>query len=81
MKVTVKLFAVARQLAGADSLELEVPARATVADVRRELVKRVPRLDQFGQQLRFAVNADYADDTMTVPAGAEVACIPPVSGG
>ncbi len=81
MNVTVKLFAVAKQLAAADLVHLELPTGATVADIRRELVKRLPRLDQFGRQLRFAVNADYADDTMTIPAGAEVACIPPVSGG
>jgi molybdopterin converting factor small subunit len=29
----------------------------------------------------FAVNAEYADDQAVIPAGAQVACIPPVSGG
>jgi molybdopterin converting factor small subunit len=29
----------------------------------------------------FAINAEYATDATIVPAGAEIACIPPVSGG
>jgi sulfur-carrier protein len=81
MKVSVKLFAVARQWAGADSVELDLPTPATVATVRKALLTRLPQLAQFGSQLRFAVNADYADDSLAVCAGSDVACIPPVSGG
>jgi molybdopterin converting factor small subunit len=29
----------------------------------------------------FAINAEYAGDATPIPAGAEIACIPPVSGG
>ncbi len=81
MIVTVKLFAVARQLAGADKIELDMNGAITVADVRRKLVEQLPHLAQFGPQLRFAVNAEYADDATPLPANSEVACIPPVSGG
>jgi molybdopterin converting factor subunit 1 len=81
VKVRVQLFAVARQWAQADSLEVEVPLPATVADLRQALLARVPGLAQFGPQLRFAVNANYADDSTPIPADAQVACIPPVSGG
>jgi sulfur-carrier protein len=81
VKVRVQLFAIARQWAEASVVELEVPPDATVADIRQALLTRLPQLAQFGSQLRFAVNADYADDSMPLPAAAEVACIPPVSGG
>jgi molybdopterin converting factor subunit 1 len=81
MIVNVRLFAVARQLAGAETIALDLPRSVTVADVRQNLITRLPPLAQFGSQLRFAVNAEYADDAMPVPANAEVACIPPVSGG
>jgi molybdopterin synthase catalytic subunit/molybdopterin synthase sulfur carrier subunit len=81
MKIRVKLFAVGRQWAGADSVEVEVPVDATVGTVRQALLARLPQLAQFGSQLRFAVNADYANDSTAVPASADVACIPPVSGG
>jgi sulfur-carrier protein len=81
MNVDVQLFAVVRQWAGADSIQLDVPAGATVATLREKLLAKVPQLAAFGTQLRFAVNADYADDNTQIPAAAVVACIPPVSGG
>jgi molybdopterin converting factor subunit 1 len=81
MKLTIQMFAVARDLAGAASVEVEVPEGATVGDVRAALIARVPGLAAMQKHLMFAVNADYAQDTTFVPMGAEVACIPPVSGG
>jgi molybdopterin synthase catalytic subunit/molybdopterin synthase sulfur carrier subunit len=81
MKVSVKLFAVAKQWAETDSVELDLPADARVADLRKSLVCCLPRLEQFGPHLRFAVNSEYANEETTIPASAEIACIPPVSGG
>ena len=81
MNVRVKLFAVAKQTAGADSIELVVPEGATVATVRDALVERLPALAAVRRHLMLAVNADYAADSRVVTSGDEVACIPPVSGG
>ena len=81
MKIEVKLFAVARQWAGADRVELDLPDAPTVGAARHALLARLPKLARFGSQLRFAVNADYADDNTKISAGSDVACIPPVSGG
>ncbi|MCC7086078.1 MAG: MoaD/ThiS family protein [Pirellulales bacterium] len=81
MKIQVKLFAAARQWAGADSVELEMSDKPLVADLRRALTSRLPRLEQFGPQLRFAVDSEFADDDTPISAQTEVACIPPVSGG
>ena len=81
MNVRVQLFAVARQWAGAETVELELPAEATIGALRKAMIEKLPKLEQFGPLLRFAVNSEYADDAMQIPGGAEVACIPPVSGG
>jgi sulfur-carrier protein len=81
MKVNVKLFAVAKQWAEADAVELELPTDANIADLRTSLLNQLPRLEKFGPHLRFAVNSEYADEETRIPTGAEVACIPPVSGG
>jgi len=81
MLLRVKLFAFAKQAAQADHVELEVPVGATVADVRRALVARLPDLAAAERHLMFAVGADYAADGRVVAATDEVACIPPVSGG
>ncbi len=79
--IRVKLFAVAKQVAGADAVELALQEGATVADVRRALLERYPSLTKLAKLLLFAVNGEYADDAMTIHPDAEVACIPPVSGG
>lgn len=81
MIVKVKLFAVAKQAAGRDSIELELPPEAVIADVRRALVAAVPGLASAAKHLMFAVGTDYAADTKIVGPTDEVACIPPVSGG
>lgn len=81
MKVHVKLFAVARQRTGQESIEVEVPAGATVRQLRGALVEQFPALADVIAHARLAVNNDYAADNMTIPAAAEVAIIPPVSGG
>ncbi len=81
MKVTVRLFAIARAAASDESVLLELPETATISDVRRALVSRLPKLAPLEASLRFAVNEDYASDDTTIKATDELACIPPVSGG
>jgi molybdenum cofactor cytidylyltransferase len=82
VQVTVRLFALARQRAGRAEVELDVPAPVTVAAVKRALAATLPVLAPLVPQLMIAINSDYAsDDQRLIPPGAEVAAIPPVSGG
>jgi molybdopterin synthase catalytic subunit len=82
MTVTVRLFAVLRELAGSDSLELELPEGATVEDAMGELSAR-PELGGALARMRvvMAVNRDYASAGTRLGTGDELALIPPVSGG
>jgi MoaE-MoaD fusion protein len=82
MTVTVRLFAILRERAGRDSVEIELPEGATVGDAFErlaaapglgELVERMP--------LRMAVNREYASNATAIAAGDELALIPPISGG
>ena len=77
----VLLFAAARDLAGAESAAVELPAGATVADLRAELARRFPALASLLAKSAVAVNHDFADDTHVIGPADEVAVIPPVSGG
>ena len=81
MRICVKLFAVARQRVGRDVVELDVFGEPTVASLRGALVKAYPALADVLPHVRFAVNSEYASDAQVIPAAAEVAVIPPVSGG
>jgi molybdopterin converting factor subunit 1 len=79
--VSVRLFAVARQLAGRESIELELPADATIAELRAQLAAEVPDLSSVLPHVLFAIGSDYARDSERISEGAQIACIPPVSGG
>jgi molybdopterin converting factor subunit 1 len=81
MRVTVRLFARLRDLAGEGELTREVPAGATVATVWRGLVAEFPAMAQYQTAISSAVNDDYARMDAPVADGDEVAFLPPVSGG
>lgn len=81
MKVEVKLFAVARQLAGKSTLTLQLPPGATAGDLRRAMAEACPELSDIIQSMAIAVNHEYVPDEAAIDPGAEIACIPPVSGG
>jgi molybdopterin synthase catalytic subunit len=78
--VTVLYFAVAREAAGTDSETLPA-APASVAALREVLATRHPALARVLPRCRLALDQEFARDEDPVPDGAEVAVIPPVSGG
>lgn len=81
MKVVVQLFAEARDRAGTSAAALELPPSVTVAELRAALAARFPDLARLLSASRIAVSHEFADDSDPIPPGAEVAIIPPVSGG
>lgn len=80
MPLTLLYFAAAREAAGTSREALDA-SPGTVADLRRALVERHPGLARVLPRCRIAVNQEMVGDADAVPAGAEVAVIPPVSGG
>ena len=81
MNARVQMFAKAKELAGRDVVSLDLPMGATVADLRRALATEVPALVPILPHVMFAVNMEYAGENAVIPEHAELACIPPVSGG
>ncbi|MGN6258738.1 MAG: molybdopterin converting factor subunit 1 [Solirubrobacterales bacterium] len=83
MVLQVRLFAVLRERAGSDRLEIEVAEGATVAEALRALRARSEPLAEALEAMPvvMAVNRSYVDDGTTLTAGDELALIPPVSGG
>lgn len=81
MKVEVKLFAVAKQLAGAETVSIELSDDATVQDLRAALSEQYAELRDIVSRAMIAIDAEYATNNSLVPENAEVALIPPVSGG
>jgi molybdopterin converting factor subunit 1 len=81
MIVHVHLFARARDLAGISTLDVELPAEATVADLRRWLAEARPALAALLPRCAVAVDNDFVEDSCPLRDGSEVALLPPVSGG
>jgi molybdopterin converting factor subunit 1 len=81
MNVTVRLFARARDLAGADQIRVELPASATAADLRRQLAASVPALVGLLERSALAVGGEFAENDQLLSTDDEIALLPPVSGG
>jgi len=81
MNARVQFFALARQLAGTEFIEMVLADGATVGALRQALAEDRPELAPLLPHVLFAVNLEYAGDENAIPTGASIACIPPVSGG
>jgi molybdopterin converting factor subunit 1 len=81
MILRVKLFAVAKERAGRESVDVEIADGGTVRELRAALAAQHPLLADLIERVRLAVNSEYAREELVLPPGAEVAVIPPVSGG
>jgi molybdopterin converting factor subunit 1 len=81
MILYVRLFARARDLAGADTLTVELAPGSTVADLRRRLAALHPALAPLLERSALAVEHEFATADQPLKPEAEVALLPPVSGG
>jgi MoaE-MoaD fusion protein len=76
VEVTIRLFAMLRERAGAGEVTLDLPEGARVGDAIAALGEVAS-----GLPLVMAVNREYAPEDRVLDPGDELALIPPVSGG
>ncbi len=81
IRVNVKFFAIARDIAGTDETILSIPEGSTPSAVLESLAKSYPDLREWMGHLRVAVNCEYTEGDAILNDRDEVALIPPVSGG
>ena len=82
MIVRIRLFAILREQAGVQSIDVELEDDATVADALRALGEEERLSDLLARlPVQMAVNRDYATPETRLRADDELALIPPVSGG
>ena len=83
MLVTIRYFASVREALGQGSEQLDTPA-ATLGGLRDELIARggvwADSLAR-GRAVRMALNQVMSEESAPLPAQAEVAFFPPVTGG
>jgi sulfur-carrier protein len=83
MDVNVRYFASLREALGPQQ-QLQLAEGSTLATLRDTLIASSPRHAEVlarGRAVRCALNQQMADEATPIPAGAEVAFFPPVTGG
>jgi molybdopterin converting factor subunit 1 len=82
MRVRVLLFAMLRERAGRDSLDLDLADGATAGDAIAAIAERAGLGDVLDRMpVGIALNREYVRGDAALADGDEVALIPPVSGG
>lgn len=81
MRIRLVAFASAADALGVGETEIELPDGADVARLRSELEARHPEVAALWSRLAVAVDGEIAGPETALPDGAEVALLPPVSGG
>jgi molybdopterin synthase catalytic subunit len=81
IKITALLFGQAREMAGGQTITLELDQPATVASAFAALKSLHPKLAAMERSLMFAVNEEYASPSHPLAEGDNLAILPPVSGG
>lgn len=81
MNISVRFFAHLRERTTQGELILEVSQDVKVLDLKEMLASRYPQLGNTLDNVITSINRKFATDDDTIPAGAEVAFFPPVSGG
>lgn len=75
----VLLFAGLAESCGCSEVTVELPHGGTIAALRQVAAQALPGLE--GATYRVALNNRYVEETDVVPRHAELAFLPPVSGG
>lgn len=79
--MTVLFFAAAREAAGCQRAELDLPEGATAGQAKALVLERFPGLVRFAAALQLAVDRELAPVEQELHEGAELALLPPVAGG
>lgn len=79
--ITLLFFATFRERAGTKQSQVNIPAGATVADMKLVVRDKFPEMPIDDGSILVSVNKEYAFDHEEIPNNAEVALFPPVSGG
>ena len=81
MFVTILFFAQARERAGCASEPLELPDGSRVTDALAAIARRHPALEGLWPHLAIAADGVLVPGDAVLRGGAELALLPPVSGG
>lgn len=81
IKITVRYFAQARDLAGQKEEHLELPGLLRVHEAVSKIMETHPRLRELQQASRIVVNGRMTDENIELKDGDVIVLVPPTAGG
>lgn len=81
IEVKILFFAHLKEIAGVSHTQITLPSGSRVADLKVALLDRFPQIENRLATTLVSINQQFATDADPIPAGAEIALFPPVSGG
>jgi len=79
--IRVLFFGMLKEIVGFSEDRLEIVEGATLADVFSHYAAKQPRLEELSRSIVLAANRSFAERSLIINDGDEIAFLPPVSGG
>ncbi len=81
--VRLKFFAMLKGIVGREDVEMEIPQKISVRELKNRLIKEYPALKEVldSRSVLVSVNQEFGNSEAEVKDGDEVAFLPPFSGG
>jgi MoaE-MoaD fusion protein len=81
MRCTVQFFSQLKEIAGASEIALDLPDRASVAELLARLYRDYPKLAQWDRNLLVGIGLDFVERDQRILPNDQIAIMPPVQGG
>lgn len=81
MQVTVRFFAIYRDVTGQPQMELEVADGTDLGSLLERIYEDHPKLKKWADSILCSINRRYVENDTLLKEGDEIALLPPVSGG
>lgn len=81
--ITVRFFAMLKNKAGREVIEIPCEDEMTLRELQDTIIKEFPEIKEYlsGKRVLVSVNQEFAEPDSVVKDGDEVAFLPPFSGG
>ena len=81
MKIQVKLYAICKEIAKTNQIELDLDENGSTKDLLNKLIEKFPEMEKISPNIAFAINKNYVPSETILKERDIVSLIPPVSGG
>ena len=81
MKIQVQFYAQLRDLAGRQTLDVDLAEGSAVSDLLQQIYRKVPALRAHDRNILVGAGVEFVDRKYRLKSGDEISIMPPVQGG